>query len=203
MPDEASRRRLTGPERRASIVAAAMAVFSELGYQRGTMAEVARRVGVTEPVVFQNFGSKAAVFAAVIDAASERMGSMLRERVAANGSVSAWLREMLSPDHLDRLHSRGSLGVLFADALSLTGDPVIAGAARRAHTLIAGTLTELLARAGRDGDLAQDVDPETGAWWLLSLLASQDFRRAALPDADRLRVEAELGAMTLRTLTGP
>ncbi len=196
-------RRLAAPERRASIVAAAMTVFSEHGYQRGTMAEVARRVGVTEPVIFQNFGSKAAVFAAVIGAASERMSAVLHERVAANGSVSGWLREMLSPDHLNRLHSRGSLGVLFADALSLTADPVIARAARRAHTVIAGTLTDLLARARQEGELAAHVDPEAGAWWLLSLLASQDFRRAALPDTDRQRIEAELGAMTLRTLSGP
>lgn len=200
MPD-ASRRRMSAPERRASIVSAAMDVFSELGYQRGTMAEVARRVGVTEPVVFQNFGSKAAVFAAVIDAASERMSAMLHERVAANGSVSAWLEEMLSPDHLDRLHARGSLGVLFADALSLTSDPVIARAARHAHTVIAGALTDLLARAGEDGELAPEVDPEVGAWWLLSLLASQDFRRAALAESDRRRVEGELGALTLRALT--
>lgn len=194
--------RLSGVERRASIVAAAMEVFSEVGYQRGTMAEVARRVGVTEPVIFQNFGSKAAVFAAVIEAAATRMSAAMEERVAVNGSVVGWLREMLAPAHLQRIHARGTVGVLFADAMALTADPTIANAAREAHTVVVGTLVRLLARGRREGELRPDVEPETAAWWLLSLLASQGFRRTATPGPDGDRIEAQLGAMTFRTLTG-
>lgn len=179
-----------------------MEVFSESGYQRGTMSEVARRVGVTEPVVFQNFGSKAAVFAAVIDAAADQMSAMLREQVAARGSFRDWLHDTLAPEHMQHLHARGTPGVLFADTMSLTSDPAIADAARQAHATIAGALTELFARARRDGDVAGDLDPEAGAWWLLSLLASQEFRRAALPEGDRGRVEARLGTLTLRAFTG-
>ncbi|WP_165960934.1 hypothetical protein [Actinocrispum wychmicini] len=36
------------------------------------------------------------------------------------------------------------------------------------------------------------------AWWVLSLLASQEFRFTAMPDRDRLA--GGLGAMTLRML---
>jgi AcrR family transcriptional regulator len=197
-PPVAHRRRLSGEERRASIVAAATEVFSELGYQRGTMAEVARRVGVSEPVVFQNFGSKAAVFAAVLDGAGGRVSGAMRARAAAAGSVAAWLTELLGPEHLRHVHAPGTLGALFHDATSLAGDPRVADAARRAHRMVAGTVAELLAEGQREGSVRPDLDPETGAWWLLSLLASQGFRTAAVPDPDRL--EAGVGAMTLRML---
>ena len=43
-------------------------MFAEAGYRAGKVSDVAARVGVTEPVIFQNFGSKAALFAAVLTA---------------------------------------------------------------------------------------------------------------------------------------
>ncbi|MGH9279674.1 MAG: TetR/AcrR family transcriptional regulator [Acidimicrobiales bacterium] len=192
------RRRLSADERRASIVEAATAVFSEAGYQRGTMAEVARRVGVSEPVVFQNFGSKAAVFAAALGHAAATVSQTMQEQAAASASVGVWLRGFLDPRHVRRLHARGSVGVLFADAMSVT-DPRVADAGRRAHRLVARTLTDLIGRGQEDGSVRRDIDAETAAWWVLSLLASMGFRAAAV--SHRERVEAHLAAMTLEMLT--
>ncbi|HEY2673269.1 MAG TPA: helix-turn-helix domain-containing protein [Rugosimonospora sp.] len=197
--DQPRRSRLPAAERRASIIAAATQVFSEVGYQRGTMSEVARRVGVSEPVVFQNFGSKAAVFAAVIEEATGGMATAMRDRVAANGSVGAWLTEFLAPGHLNHAHARGAHHVLFADAMSQAAEPPVREAIRRAHRTLARTLADLLARGQSEGGVRRDLDPATAAWLLLSLLASQDFRAATMPD--RARLEAQLGAMTLGALT--
>lgn len=194
------RSRLSAVERRTSIVDAAVEVFSEVGYQRGTMSEVARRVGVSEPVIFQNFGSKGAVFAAVLDEAAERVSAAMRERAAAKRSVGAWLTELLAIEHPSRLASHGRLGVLFADAMSLDSEPQVKVATRHAHHLVAGTLADLVARGQEEDSLRRDLDPETCAWWLLSLLASHGFRAATMPDRERL--EAQLGAMTLQMLTG-
>ncbi|MGV9612179.1 TetR/AcrR family transcriptional regulator [Nocardia xishanensis] len=52
------RTRLSAADRRASIIDAATQAFAESGYQRATMGQIATRLGVTEPVVFHNFGSK-------------------------------------------------------------------------------------------------------------------------------------------------
>jgi AcrR family transcriptional regulator len=192
------RKRLSAEQRRASIVAAATDVFSEVGYRRGTMAEVARRVGVSEPVIFQNFGSKAAVFAAVLERATGRMSAAVQDRVAANGSVGAWLAELLAPGHLGRAHARDAHAVLFADAMSVTTEPEVREAIRQAHRKLARTIADLLARGQAEGSVRPNLDPQAAAWWLLSLLASQGFRSATMPD--RRRLEAELGAITLRTL---
>jgi AcrR family transcriptional regulator len=193
------RRRLSPEERRVSILAAATEVFSEAGYRRGTMAEVARRVGVSEPVIFQNFGSKAAVFAAVLEEATGRITAAIQDRAAANESVGAWLREFLGPEHLTRAHARSTHAVLFADAMSVTTEPQVREAIRRAHRALARTIADLLGRGQAEGSVRRDLDPQAAAWWLLSLLASQGFRSATMPGPRHL--EAELGAITLQTLT--
>jgi AcrR family transcriptional regulator len=198
-PFTAKRRtRMSAADRAASIVAAATELFSEVGYHRCTMAEVARRVGVSEPVVFQNFGSKSAVFVAVIESAAQRVSTVMREQADAHPSVGAWLAELLGAD-LGHVHARGTLGVLFADATTVAGEPEVKDAIGRANRTVAGTVTELFTRGQKEGSIRQDLDPETSAWWLLSLLASQEFRFTAMPDRERL--EGRLGAMTLRLLT--
>jgi AcrR family transcriptional regulator len=196
---DARRTRLTAEERRASIVAAATEVFADVGYRRGTMSEVARRVGVSEPVIFQNFGSKATVFVAVLEEATERITAAIQERAAANRSVGAWLTEFLAPQHLSRAHSRHAHAVLFADAMSVTSEPRVREAIRRTHRALARAIGDLLERGQAEGSVRRELDPQAAAWWLLSLLASQGFRSATMPD--RRRLEAQLAAMTLQTLT--
>ncbi|MER5635574.1 TetR/AcrR family transcriptional regulator [Kitasatospora sp. NPDC002227] len=192
------RARLKPADRQALILAAATEVFSEVGYQRGKMSEVARRVGVSEPVVFQNFGSKAAVFAAVLDHAAERLGQALREQAGQSPDVGSWLAGFLAPEHLTQVHARGTLGVLFADAMTIAAEPVVLEAARRANQAIAATLADLLAQGQRDGSIRPDLEAEAGAWWLISLLASQRFRFAVAPEPARW--EGELGALALEAL---
>jgi AcrR family transcriptional regulator len=181
----------------ASIVDAATEVFAEVGYRRGTMSEVARRVGVTEPVVFQNFGSKAAVFVAVLEQATARTSAAIEERATANGSVGAWLTEFLGPRHLSA-HAGDTHAVLFADAMSVASEREVTQAIRRTHRALARTIADLLARGQDEGSVRRDLDPQAAAWWLLSLLASQGFRAATMPA--RRRLETELAEMTLRTL---
>jgi AcrR family transcriptional regulator len=197
-PARARRPRPSAADRRASILAAATEVFAEAGYQRGKMSEVARRVGVSEPVVFQNYGSKAAVFSAVLDHAAAELVTALRTWAARCPSVGAWLRDLLAPGHLATLHAGGSLGVLFADAMTLTAEPAVLEAAQRANRLLAATLEELLTEGHRDGSIRPDAAPDAAAWWLMSFFASQGFRFTVAPAP--ARQEAALAELTLRAL---
>ena len=71
------RTRLPAAERRETILRAAAEVFAAAGYRAAKVSDVAGRVGVTEPVIFQNFGSKAGLFAAVVErAAAEARASL-------------------------------------------------------------------------------------------------------------------------------
>jgi len=193
-----TRTRLPAAERRASILAAATEVFAETGYQRGKVSDIARRVGVSEPVVFQNFGSKSALYQAVLDHATASVSALLSEAADAGRPVPEVLAAFLDPAHMDRFHQRGAHGFLFADAAALAHDPGLAEAARHVHQHFAEALAELLRRGQAAGDIRADVPPDTAAWWLISLLSGRAFRSAVVPD--RTAVEAELTELALRTL---
>jgi AcrR family transcriptional regulator len=60
------RRRVSRAERERQILDAATAVFTERGYQAGSMDAVAERVGVTKPVLYDHFGSKEGLLLASI-----------------------------------------------------------------------------------------------------------------------------------------
>lgn len=61
---EAGRRRVrrTSEEIRSLILDAARAVFAERGFAGGTTRLIAERASVAEPLIFNNFGGKAALF---------------------------------------------------------------------------------------------------------------------------------------------
>ncbi|WP_306187274.1 MULTISPECIES: TetR/AcrR family transcriptional regulator [unclassified Streptomyces] len=193
-----TRKRLPAAERRATILAAATEVFSETGYQRGKVSEIARRVGVSEPVVFQNFGTKSALFRAVLDHAAQAVAALLNQSADAGRPVPEVLAAFLDPAHMDRFHQPGSHGFLFADAAGLAHDPELGTALRAVHQQFVEALAQLLLRGQAAGDVRDDVDPHTAAWWLVSLLASRSFRAAVVPGRDR--VEAEVTDLALRSL---
>ena len=60
------RRRIGRAQREQQILDAALAVFSERGFQNASMDAVAERVGVTKPVLYTHFGSKDGLLLACI-----------------------------------------------------------------------------------------------------------------------------------------
>lgn len=197
---QARRTRMPAQERRESILVAATEVFAAAGYLRGKTSEVARKVGVSEPVVFQNFGTKASLFAAVVDRAADHVCRLVEHLTATNLPISGLLRTMLDPGHLQHVHSAGQVGAIFADAATVTGEAEIEAASRNAVQRFAAAITALLDRGRADGELRADLDTEAAAWWLLSLVASQRFRQATA--GDPVVVEARLAETTLAHLTG-
>jgi AcrR family transcriptional regulator len=71
LEESPQRRRLPPDERRATIFAAALAVFSELGYDRATLSDLVDRIGVTKGCLYHHFQSK-----------EQLLLALLRDRVA-------------------------------------------------------------------------------------------------------------------------
>ena len=211
------RRRLPAAERRETILDAATEIFARAGYRATKVSDVAARVGVTEPVIFQNFGSKAALFAAVIERAAARVRASLDDLTEVPGSASGLLAHILTgsmhrqpglatPDpgtrHDGTDHLAAGYGLLFADAIALTAEPEPepepTGPARTALRAIAAHLADLILRAQAEGGIRPDADPEAAAWLVLSVLSARRLRADTMPDADRL--EAGVTALTLQAL---
>jgi AcrR family transcriptional regulator len=195
------RSRLAAADRRASIVAVAGELFAELGYQRCRVSDVAARLGITEPVVFQNFGSKAGLYAAVLtDAADALVAELQALADDRSASVIALLAEILAPGHIARMHAQGLPGALFADAVALTTEPSVEEAARRGIRNVADALADLVRHGQAQGEISPDVDPPAVAWAMLSLIASHRFRNVAMVDRQRNRLETEFTTLFLDAL---
>jgi AcrR family transcriptional regulator len=78
--------------RRRQIVELAEELFAERGYAGASMDELARRAGVTKPVVYEAFGSKDGLFRACVERAFARMAESVAAAVRAQTDPEARLR---------------------------------------------------------------------------------------------------------------
>ena len=130
------RTRLNAMQRRESILAAAVEVFSAAGYRAGKVSDVAARVGVSEPVIFQNFGSKSALYRAALDHATTGVSALLHQAADAGRPVPEVLAAFLDPSHMDRFHQPGSHGFLFAEDDEQIARSVIAFSGRNRNRVV-------------------------------------------------------------------
>lgn len=110
-------------ERRALIAAVATELFAERGYRGSSIEEIARRAGVTPPVVYDHFESKQALYRALLEAHFADLREVWRENLGGDDppkrriarSFDAWFA------YVERHPFAGRM--LFRDT---TGDPEIA-----------------------------------------------------------------------------
>ncbi|HEV3376662.1 MAG TPA: TetR/AcrR family transcriptional regulator [Thermoleophilaceae bacterium] len=132
--------------RQRQLVELAEQAFSERGYARTSMDELARRAGVTKPVIYELFGSKDGLFRACVDRAIEQLGASIAEAVRAE----------TEPE--DRLRAGGLAFLRFArdnrvawDLMALQGRfAEQAQAARRDQAQLIRTLMQEIAPADAD-----------------------------------------------------
>jgi AcrR family transcriptional regulator len=171
------RKRLGAAARRETILAAAIPEFAASGYDRTRISDIAVKLGVTEPVVFQNFGSKSGLFVAVLERMSDEVVRYLAMLGEHSSDVAELLTTLLAHEHQDKMHGPGSFGTVFAEAAN-SSEPSIRKAGRRAHTRTVQAVVELLRRGQREGSIRDDVEATSLGWLLLSQIHARQFRRA-------------------------
>ena len=97
-----TKHRLSSPERRAAIVDAALHLFAEKGFRGTTTRELAARVGVSEPVLYEHFRTKRDLYAAIIDPKSHEemefagnMAELAEKRDDVGLLQPSWARSIL------------------------------------------------------------------------------------------------------------
>lgn len=78
-------------EKRNAIIAAATAVFEEVGYQRASMAMIAARLGGSKATLYSYFHSKEQLFATAVTSAMEETGEELLGSLASGDDVATVL----------------------------------------------------------------------------------------------------------------
>ena len=126
---EAPAVRMKSGERRELILAAAAAVFGERGYVGATTDAVAKAAGVSQPYVVRMFGTKAALFQAVLERSLDRLVAEFRSEIAEQGVGSPDLHMSIGRRYVELLADRGLLLSLM-QAFMLGADPEIGPTAR-------------------------------------------------------------------------
>ncbi|MGZ6125809.1 MAG: TetR/AcrR family transcriptional regulator [Myxococcales bacterium] len=78
-----ARQRLTGAERRLQLMAVARKAFAAHGYEATSIEEVALQAGVSKPIVYEHFGAKEGLYAAVVDREMDRLVARVTECLSA------------------------------------------------------------------------------------------------------------------------
>jgi AcrR family transcriptional regulator len=116
------RKRLSAAQRRETIEGAATGLFAERGYQGASIDEIARRSGVTPPVVYDHFASKQELYRSLLERHFAELRQVWRENFVGKDppgqrvarSFDAWFAYIEAHPFAGRM--------LFRDT---TGDPEI------------------------------------------------------------------------------
>jgi AcrR family transcriptional regulator len=159
-----------GPERRRPLILdIALELFLKRGYKGTSMEAVASAAGVSKPVVYACFESKAELLGALLDREEQRMLGQFSTALAS-GTRSGDVRAMLTTGFTSMLRAVKDTPQVYRIALLGEGD--------------ADAIIEARVRHGRDRQIAATAD------------AAREWLRERVP-AERLDTVAQFVAQTL------
>lgn len=160
---EQTRRSFIEQARRAQIVGCAIDTIAEVGYAQASLAQIARRAGISKGVIGYHFAGKDELLAEVVSDVLSRAEAYMRPRIGGHPTG----RETL------RAYIESNLGFMGAYRSHVVAIAEIARNARRADgsssfdraTLDAVTvwLAQLLADHQKTGEFRADFDPQVMA----------------------------------------
>jgi AcrR family transcriptional regulator len=132
-------------------------LFAERGFAKTSMDELARRAGVTKPVIYELFGSKEGLFEACIEGLAMRLAESIAEAARAADQAGGAPGDA-APDPEGRLRAGGLAFLRFAAdnrvAYELLYEGRFSDAAVRVRRRQAALILELMREIAPD-----DVDP--------------------------------------------
>ena len=185
-----ARKRLTRGERREVIERAAMSVFAERGYFGASMDEIAKRSGVTPPVVYDHFASKIELHKRLLERTREELLEMWRTNLAGDDpadvriprALEAWARYVEEHPYTARMFF-----------FETTGDPEAAAVHREIQEEARSALAAILATQASAENVSRSLEAqelEMSAEVLRAGLAGLAIWWQDHPDVPRERIVA-------------
>jgi AcrR family transcriptional regulator len=151
-----------------SLLAVAVEIFNERGYDGTSMRDLADRLGIAKSAIYHHVAGK------------EELLRLALDRALAGLSAVAQRTRVLPAPAIDRLEYlvRGSVAVLEAELpyvtllLRVRGNTEVERAALDQRRAIDRFVAELVEQAVHDGDIRPDVDPMVTARLLFGLVNS-------------------------------
>jgi AcrR family transcriptional regulator len=144
-----SRRRISGGERRESILALTSRAFAERGYDGVRTAELAKSAGVSEALIYQHFRTKAELYRAAVDRSADILQDRLSSAAGPSGSAEERLERAVEA-FLEFVSDASNAWRVLALHVS---DPDLADYQRNLRARATGALAGLLASDPRAAGL--------------------------------------------------
>jgi AcrR family transcriptional regulator len=141
--------------RERQLVELAEGLFAERGFAKASMDELARRAGVTKPVIYELFGSKEGLFRACLEGLALRLAEQIAE--AARGADEASVGGAV-PDPEARLRAGGLAFLRFASENRVAYELLYEGRFSEAAVAVRRRQAALILELMRE-IAPQDVDP--------------------------------------------
>lgn len=144
-------------QRVRDIVRVGREVFSERGYERATITEIAQRLGVSEATVFTYFRGKRELCVRVISDWYDEITAEIADELPTRKPVRAQL-EFFVRAHLRLFlgHGKGMCALVLSEGRD-TGSADLGAAVLPLHRRYTAPLMDLLARGQADGSVRSDV----------------------------------------------
>ncbi len=168
----ATKKRMTGAERREQLIGVARATFAERGFEGTAIEEVAARAEVSKPVVYEHFGGKEGLYAVVVDREVQTLLTSMRRALAVPAESSRTIVEQAALALLEYVdeHPDG-FRILVRDSPmnSPTMKTVLGDVASR----VEGLISDGFKRSGLDpknapmySQMLVGMIAHLGLWWL-------------------------------------
>ena len=114
-----TRKRMPAAERREVIVRTATEVFAERGYDGASIDEIARRAGVSAPVVYDHFASKQDLYERLLERTRDELLEVWREHLFTDEpaevriprAIAAWAGYVQANRYASRMYFRDATGI--------------------------------------------------------------------------------------------
>jgi TetR/AcrR family transcriptional regulator len=149
-------------------------------YSGMTTARLARKAGVSEPILYRHFPSKRAMLRALLNEVTVKMTSAFRQLIEGETDPVAGLRRIcLAYPELSRTYQREFR--IINQALLEAHDPRVQSLLLAHYDAYRLFLQNLIEEGQRMGSLRRDIPAAAGAWHMihsaLGFLMTQEIRR--------------------------
>lgn len=161
--------RLPAEERKKAVLDCACGVFSTGSYRGTTTAEIARKAGVTEPILYRHFESKRDLYLAVLEESWRRLRELWGRALEEEEDPKLWVAA-LGRAYFESVDPTLLCADLWVQALTeASDDPEIRKFLRKHMREVHAYVVDVIERSQAAGGILPDRDPRAEAWLFISI----------------------------------
>lgn len=155
------------------VIAAATAAFWSKGYEATSLQDLLHATGLSKSSLYQSFGGKQQLFGRCITAYTDRMVTLLLERLGASGSAMQFIHAVLTETGSEGAHGRRPLGCLVMNTASEFGrrDPAFAEWVDSGIARVRAVMLRAIEQGQRAGEISRSRSAAVLADYLMSSIA--------------------------------